>query len=782
MRKILLFIIFSLTSFIFSLSYAENINIKEIKTYNNYSSMWDVVQSKDWTSFSFSAKKKWWFVIVKDWKEIWNEYYNILDYSYSDNSIYYIAEKSYDEYILVKDWEEILELNLKPKNLVTSKEWWKYAIINTNQSIILNWELITSYKKIANFFFLENINIYWFKHSEWLNINWSNIKWSDIFSSPNWTEYSYITKKDNWKYTIIKKWADLNINTEHSYDFKNVTYSKSNDLFYIIWDVLYKNNNEYFKLESNSIVWIYISDDWNKVAYQDSKYNIFIDWKYFESKTKVDDFIFSPNNKGYAFTINKNKTSWLFWTSLTSIIKNWGKITWYNKTYSPLFLDNWSFAFIWEIHNTKDDNNKYKRYLVLDWIVMNLITWWIDPYIYSVDWKNIIFYISNIIWEAFLWFYSNNIKDSFSFTDNIAIPKTASKNQDLFSFTDNIATPKTISKDPNVIWINWLVAFLYILMFYFSWATFNSYFQNSNWFINKMNEKISLYWWNFWKTLFNILKKKWSLSKNKKLNLFSLKILNLIKKYSHKINIIIWFIVLWIISQILVWELDLNSINGYIFLFILILVVWILSLLKDLILYLNLKKTEKEKIKINLIPSWFIFLSLVAIFVNLTKIVPGTLFWATHKLNISDKVKEKSENWATLFLILILVYLIWIWFWFSTLLFQENSIYYKIALTNYFSISSDIFFNLLPFWLFWWVYIFNNKKKNLKKYWIIFMFISFFTLLHTIFNPKWDFSKVLSLQSNNLNIFIIILIFWSLITFWFWYYNKKISKNLTINS
>lgn len=763
MKKFFLFFIllFSFTSF----SYAKEISIQETKTYNNYSNMWNPIQSFDWSSISFSAKKKWWYIIVKDWEEIWQEYYEILDYSYSDNSIYYIANKSNKwEYVLVKDWKEILNINWKPKNLYTSKIWWKYAI-NFWDKLNINWKETQKYEKVLFFSFSNDWKSFTYQFLNWnwgykVNINWENIdkykySYSPLFSE-DWKEFSYIAEKENWNFVVVKNGTEL-------LEFQDIWYIKYSKF----WEnILYtsENNNDKFLYINNELLTklpkstdisffdFYSSPNWKQYAfsYKDKVrlVNIFnINWKEFESHSLSDisDIVFSPINQDYAVTLNNN-------TSYANLIKNWEKITWYDKTYSPLFLDDWSFAFIWEKNN--------KRYLVINWKETEIEKSWVYSWIYYLDWKNIIYWIWDWNWK--------NQKINIIYLEN----------KDLLSFTNNIATPKTVSKDPSVIWLNWILALLYILMFYFSWAVFNSYFQESNWFISKINNKLSLYWWKFWNIFYKYFKLMWKLVKNKRLNSFIQKVVNLIKKYSHKINILIWFIVLWVISQILVWELDLNSINGYIFLIILILVVWILSLLKDLILYLNLKKSEKEKIKIELIPSWFIFLSLVAIFVNLMKIVPWTLFWATHKLNISEEVKEKSENGLTLLYILFWVYLIWIWFWFSSLLFQENSIFYKLVLTNYFSISSDIFFNLLPFWLFWWVFIFNNKNKNLRKYWTIFMFISFFTLLHTIFNPQWDFTKVLSLQNNNLNIFIIILILWSLVTLWFWYYNKKVSKTV----
>ncbi|MGE4444349.1 MAG: hypothetical protein AB7E37_05135 [Candidatus Altimarinota bacterium] len=730
--------------------------------------MGDVVSSFDGSSISFSAKKKGGFVIVKDGNEIGQEYYEILDYSYSDNSIYYIANKSYKgEYILLKDGKEILSINSKPKEIYTSKIGGKYAI-NLGDRLIINGKETKIYDTVLFFSFSYNGKNYTYQflngdggykiNKDGKELNNYEYMYSPVFS-PDGKEFSYIAEKKDGNFVVVKNGLELDNK------FESIGYidylDKGNNIFYTaeINDKkgLYINNKLLVSLPksvdiSSTAFNSTINGESYVVSYKDKikLINIFnINGKEFKSHSLSDisDSSFSLKNSDYAITLDNN-------TSYANIIKNGKKITGYDKTYSPLFLDDGTFTFIGEKNN--------ERYIVINEKEQEIEKSGIYSGIYSLDGKNIIYWIGDGT--------GKNKKIEIFYLEN----------KDFFAFTDNIANPKNVSKDPSVIGLNGILALLYIFMFYFSGAVFNSYFQESKGFINKINNKLSIYWVKIGTSLSTLFLKILKTIKNKEINNFFIKITNFISKYSHKINIIIGFIVLGIISQILVGELDLNSINGYISLFLLIFIVGLLSLLKDLILYFNLKKSQKEKIKIELIPTGFIFLSIVAIFVNLTKIVPGTLFGATHKLNISEEIKEKAENGKTLLYILIGVYLIGLGFWFSSGLFQEGTTLYKLALTNYFSITSDIFFNLLPFGLFWGVSIFNNKTKNIKLYWTIFMFISFFTLLHTIFNRDGDFGKVLSLQNNNLNIFIIILISWLLVTFGFWFYNKKISK--TINS
>ncbi|MDD3144749.1 MAG: hypothetical protein PHV23_01415 [Candidatus Gracilibacteria bacterium] len=765
MKKIFLILVFLLS---FSItSFADNNEIKEIKTYDNYSNIGNIVSSFDGNSMSFSAKKKGGFIIVKDGKEIGNEYYEILDYSYSDNSIYYIANKSYKgEYILLKDGKEILSINGNPKELYTSKIGGKYAI-NLGYKFIINGEETKKYDKILYFSFSYDGNDYTYQflngdggykiNKNGVELNNYKYMYSPIFSSDG-KEFSYIAEKENGNFVVVKNGGELNS------EFQSIGYiaylSKGNNIFYTAENNdekgLYINNKLLAKL-TNSIDVSSISfnstinGESYVFSYKDriKLINIFnINGKEFESHSLSDisDSSFSLINSDYAITLNNN-------TSYANIIKNGEKLIGYDKTYSPLFLDNGTFAFIGEKNN--------KRFLVIDGKEKEIENSGISSGIYSLDGKNIIYWIGDGS--------GKNKKIEIFYLDS----------KKFLSFTKDIADPKTVSKDPQVIGVNGILAFLYIILFYFTGALFNSYFQDDKWSISNLNKKLNFYWSYVWYKFYsftkNILK---IVIKNSKIILYVEKIEKLIGKYSHKINIILGFIALGIISQIIVGELDLNSINGYLLLLVIILIVGVLSLLKDLILYLLIKKSEKEGIKIELIPSGFIFLSIVALFVNISKIVPGTLFGATHKLNtLSSVVKRKILNPKKLLFILFFVYLIGIGFWFSSSLFQENSIYYKLVLTNYFSISSDIFFNLLPFGLFWGVYIFKDQK--VKKYWLLFLFISFFTLLHTIFNKQGDFSKVLKLQENNLNIFIIILIFWGFLTLLFWYFNfYRLNKKL----
>ncbi|MDD2892190.1 MAG: hypothetical protein PHQ95_04445 [Candidatus Gracilibacteria bacterium] len=340
----------------------------------------------------------------------------------------------------------------------------------------------------------------------------------------------------------------------------------------------------------------------------------------------------------------------------------------------------------------------------------------------------------------------------------------------LLQFIDNIATPKTVSSNPFVIGINGLFALLYLLLFYLTGALFNSYFQEKG---NELsiNTKMISYWTKFWSKVYIGLKKVLAFLRLEKISILKNageKIESITIKRSHKINILIGILVLGIINSIIVGSFDITSVNGWFVICLLIFATGLLTLLKDMILYLLVKK-EDRGLKIELIPSGYILASIIAIFVRITNIVPGTIFGSAVRMNTeTTTAKRKVGNGRKLFIALLTAYTIGIIFWFSSILIPETSFWNKFVLLNYFSIATDTFFTLLPFGLFWGVSILKDKK--FKLYWFMFIFFATFTLFHTIFNTKGDFNQILSLQSYNMNLFIGVLIFWMITLGGFWYF------------
>ncbi|EKD44511.1 MAG: hypothetical protein ACD_71C00114G0009 [uncultured bacterium (gcode 4)] len=407
--------------------------------------------------------------------------------------------------------------------------------------------------------------------------------------------------------------------------------------------------------------------------------------------------------------------------------------------------------------------------------------WWIDKFTYGA----IIFSFKSEYFPGDVEFYSepkgfiespyngNYKRYILPFIDKIK-PVNSTQKQWL-SFLNNIATPKTVSGNPFVIGINGLFALLYLLLFYLTGALFNSYFQEKG---NELsiNTKMISYWTKFWSKVYIWLKKVLVFLRLEKISILKNvweKIESITIKRSHKINILIGILVLGIINSIIVWSFDITSVNGWFVICLLIFATGLLTLLKDMILYLLVKK-EDRGLKIELIPSGYILASVIALFVRITGIIPGTIFWSAVRMNTeTTTAKRKVGDGRKLFIALLTAYTIGIIFWFSSVIIPQttpNMIFWnRFVLLNYFSIATDTFFTLLPFGLFWWVNILKDKK--LKVYWFIFIFLATFTLFHTVFNTGWDFKEVLiKFQNHNMNLFIGVLIFW-MITLWgFWYF------------
>jgi hypothetical protein len=336
-----------------------------------------------------------------------------------------------------------------------------------------------------------------------------------------------------------------------------------------------------------------------------------------------------------------------------------------------------------------------------------------------------------------------------------------------------------VSKDPKVIGTNSIFAFLYILLLYFIWAVFNNFFQKNEWVHGKINTFLKDIWWKIWKYIWIAYFTLFWLFKSSKIGAFFIKLWIFIKKYQHKLSVLLSFILIWIITQVIVWEIDISSFEWIIAIVFFMFSVWIIAFLKDLVLYLLLKKSEKQSLKIEIIPTGFVIMTLVAWIVNYLKIVPWVILWAILRLNVSSRMTErKIENPWKLLWTLLTIYLLWVWFWYSTWLFENNSNWQKMALSNYYVIINDVFFTLLPFSLFWWKKIY--EKPRYKAIYFIFLFVILFTLFHTILNPSWDLSKIHNF-SDSVITYTKVLGIWFLFTFAFWFFiiKKKIFFNPT---
>ena len=325
--------------------------------------------------------------------------------------------------------------------------------------------------------------------------------------------------------------------------------------------------------------------------------------------------------------------------------------------------------------------------------------------------------------------------------------------------------------------VNFILALLYLLAFYFTTQLFNSYFEEFA-SKSKWNEKISNFTTKYLKLpfqklynyLITISKKK----KNKKLKWYLNKIKDFLIKHEHHIYIILWFLLLWIIGQIVVDDFDILSLKWWFTIFIMMFILAFITVFKDLLLYLFNKKESKSKLKLENMPLGFIFAGIVAVFGRWIGLIPWVMFGSVIKLNPKDSITErKTTKPKLLFKVLLIVFLVWLACWMLTILFDSQSFIYKFLIVTYFGLINDVFFALLPFWMLWGIFILKDKKLKVK--WFILTFVIFFFLLHTIMNSDWDLNKLLQFDWN-FAILVLILIFWMIITGGLYYKTKKVRK------
>lgn len=340
-----------------------------------------------------------------------------------------------------------------------------------------------------------------------------------------------------------------------------------------------------------------------------------------------------------------------------------------------------------------------------------------------------------------------------------------------------IASPKNISFDIKVISTNGILAFFYLIIFYFTGVLFNTLFSEKAQEFS-INDWIMKTWRKIWIILLFPVRKILILLWWNSLLCNSLHIISV--KYNNMLKFFGGLIFIGFIGSIIVGNTDTSILQNWIITMLLVLFVGLFSFLKDIMMYIWVL-IKRGKMQVESIPVGYLLLSIIAIFVRWTHIVPGILFWSAIKFTpVSIASKKELNKPKNMLIVSLMLYTLWIFFWLTSDYLPEGSFWQTFFLSNYFSIANDIFFTLLPFSIFWWWIIISDKKY--QKYWFVLMFLAIFTLFHTIFNTKWDYYQILSLKSETMNIFIGVLIFWVLVLCAFWYINfRRSSQKLVKN-
>lgn len=589
-----------------------------------------------------------------------------------------------------------------------------------------------------------------------LNIKWLweffNENSLDIYNTENIWENLNITYeefKNNYSYDFGNgyilnnlNWNNIRFILEKAYSSDKWSYKKFLEEYLIIkYNNFYKEISDY----SSSFSFDIIKDE--KEIKEFLLDNMYYDLPIIIKNNTWNLYL---NKKNEIFYISKNEKEI---NSLTLNLNNW------KKWESIHCNDSWDDDPNNGCHIWNNFNNKFPKEYLIDNIRYE--NW--NVYVNISNFFNTLQQNWILSWYKFEHISNININ-----LDNFSYPYI--KDTNILPITENIKSPKTISTNPYLISVNFILALLYLFAFYFTAQLFNFYFEELS-SKNKWNEKIASILKKCSKLplnkLYDLLIKK----NNPKLKLYTNKTRNFLIKYEHKIYIIIWFLILWIIGQIVVDDFDILSLKWWFTILIMIFILAFITLFKDMLLYIFNKWKARETLKLENIPVWFIFAWIVAIFGRWIWLIPWVMFGSTIKLDAKSNLTSRQTSKPTLLLkVLLIVFLVWLASWFLTIPFDSSSFIYKFLIVTYFGLVNDVFFALLPFGMLWWIYILKDKKLRIK--WFIFTFIIFFFLLHTVLHWEGDLNKILQFDWN-FAILVWILFFWILATWILYYINNK---------
>ncbi len=164
--------------------------VKNSEEINRYDYADSLINSLNWKSFAFTARKDWERIIVKDWKEILkNEYDYVSDIWYtSNNEIYFQAEENWKQFIVQEICTSTTQLSETKETLTQNIKTLKTKLQNNSKySSLVNKidEIISSVSDEKLFIVYERIDK--------LNLN-----------NPNASEY-----KDIFTYLKSKIWVEI---------------------------------------------------------------------------------------------------------------------------------------------------------------------------------------------------------------------------------------------------------------------------------------------------------------------------------------------------------------------------------------------------------------------------------------------------------------------------------------------------------------------------------------------------------------------------------------------
>lgn len=266
-------------------------------------------------------------------KKINNErdWYEIKIYKNFEETTYWFDEKYFtskynDKVKILSEYHDIfVSLNLE-NIIITPSENWK-------RKILLNW----------NFIYESDLNTFW--------------NYIDLSFSKKSQDFAFLSKKNNRTY-FVKYINKKIIETEIKENISDIKITQNLDIYYVIWNILFKNHEEWLKSSSN-ISYYRVDEKWN-IVYTNEKNDVYFN----------KNILFSEKNwNKYFATLDED---------MNNIIN-----IFYNKDEKYQITNNWKL-----IDNNKYDYIDYNAFYN-NWYIYYVIKNNNNMYLYS-NWKKIL--------------------------------------------------------------------------------------------------------------------------------------------------------------------------------------------------------------------------------------------------------------------------------------------------------------------------------------------------------------------------------------------------------
>lgn len=343
------------------------------------------------------------------------------------------------------------------------------------------------------------------------------------------------------------------------------------------------------------------------------------------------------------------------------------------------------------------------------------------------------------MWGQFVWsqFTSTTTRIQES-KKQVAVEKKIDQPEleEIANLVTSIKQPKEMFKDMWNVWLNSLLAFLYLIIFFYCTHLFNE----SRWLVS-------------WDWILN----KWFTS------VFKFSILEKISqnKILRGLSVILSIIILWIVLSFIDPSFDITSVNSILFAWFIVISVILWAMAKEIIFYTIAKLQHQENVHAKIMPIGYL-VSMISVAINrILWFLPSVIFGSVLTVEYKNIDSEEVENWRN-YTKAVLTAIITSWILRICSNFVDAKAYILVIGISY-GMLNDIFWSLTLSDIFWGKKIFKyNKYLRVITYFIV-IFFFFYLML----NPSGDFDQVRNSFDNNAWKMLIMLglIMWLTILF-----------------